>query len=1053
MGLKGNFVILLISVILLQLLSAEDSNITSVQKADSLYTRGKALSSDYEYEKAIDLYIEALDIHRALNLLRQQMQDMQALGEVYYYTCDYAKAMAFYDSALMIAREIQDNESEGALFHMMGTAYERQCDYEKSSIYCDSAITIAVALADQALTGKILATIGLVYHNIGKYDSAFVNYESALKIVRESNDKKSEAYILCCTGLSYDATSQYYTALAYYDSSLSLCRDIGNRYIEGTNYHNIGRTYYALGKSDTALLNYSKALPVRQQIGDRWGEGRTLMNIGQVYYSLGFYDSVLIYSDLALKIAHSIHDFRGMGITLNMMGVTYHHLSNIDKAISCYDSSLVLMEMIGSYYTIGATLNNIGMLYRALGNYEHALTHYDSALAISEMIGNKHGMALNLTNIAILYGDVGRYEEALVFFDSALVIERSIKTRRSEGITLHNIGSVYCDIGQYARAMAYYDSALVIQREVQDLRGEALNLDNYGAVYMKLGEYEQSLGFFDSSLVLKHYLGDLYSEGITRGNIGRSYYAMEMYDSALFYYEYALAIMKNQHDRYGEGVILDCIGQLYQAQGKIEDAIDMYAQSINVKESMRKELKRELLRAAYIEMERDVYERIINLLILLERYEEAFDYMERSRSEKLKRTLEESGVTALDPSLRRILDRINTLKTEITDVTKKFQKKELGEKEFTTKISELEGSLNQKFVDLKHYHPHLYKIMVPQVMPFKEIQKVIPKNSICMEYISVGDFYAVFLFGQKQFHVKLLATPKSSIDSMVTAALTDLKWFQDKEIIDNHFQNLYALLIQPVEEHVEKYDNIIIIPYGILHYMPFHALRTQERYFFEWKGVSYLPSARFFDNILPHKHCKHDNLLAFANCDGTLPNADIEVDSISRIMPGTKVYSSATATKEVFLDICKGYQYLHLATHAILDPDPRFSYIVMSPGGSGNLTVREIMGLSGHFENSSLITLSACETAIEYDSDRAGMELITLANAFQVAGVSSTIATLWEIADRATAILMREYYENLEFTQMDKLESLHDAQSSVLAIEQYSHPYYWAPFVFIGDWR
>jgi CHAT domain-containing protein len=125
----------------------------------------------------------------------------------------------------------------------------------------------------------------------------------------------------------------------------------------------------------------------------------------------------------------------------------------------------------------------------------------------------------------------------------------------------------------------------------------------------------------------------------------------------------------------------------------------------------------------------------------------------------------------------------------------------------------------------------------------------------------------------------------------------------------------------------------------------------------------------------------------------------------------------------------------------------------LAPPQEGNLTVREILGLSGHFKLTSLVTLSACETAIEADPETAGLELTTLSNAFKVAGVPTTVASLWEIADRSTALLMQDFYKNLYGGTMEKLEALRQAQINMLHNPDYSHPYYWAPFILIGDWQ
>jgi CHAT domain-containing protein len=81
------------------------------------------------------------------------------------------------------------------------------------------------------------------------------------------------------------------------------------------------------------------------------------------------------------------------------------------------------------------------------------------------------------------------------------------------------------------------------------------------------------------------------------------------------------------------------------------------------------------------------------------------------------------------------------------------------------------------------------------------------------------------------------------------------------------------------------------------------------------------------------------------------------------------------------------------------------------------------------------------------------MELTTLSNAFKVAGVPSIIASLWEVADRSTAVFMYNFYKNLGNKDTNKSEALRATQIGMMKDPQFSHPYYWAPFILIGDWK
>jgi CHAT domain-containing protein len=94
-----------------------------------------------------------------------------------------------------------------------------------------------------------------------------------------------------------------------------------------------------------------------------------------------------------------------------------------------------------------------------------------------------------------------------------------------------------------------------------------------------------------------------------------------------------------------------------------------------------------------------------------------------------------------------------------------------------------------------------------------------------------------------------------------------------------------------------------------------------------------------------------------------------------------------------------------------------------------------------------LLVLSACQTA--YGDKRAALGLAGLAVR---SGARSTVATLWSVNDRSTAELMTQFYQNLTQTNSQRAESLRQAQLSLLAQKQYEHPYYWAPFILVGNW-
>ena len=144
------------------------------------------------------------------------------------------------------------------------------------------------------------------------------------------------------------------------------------------------------------------------------------------------------------------------------------------------------------------------------------------------------------------------------------------------------------------------------------------------------------------------------------------------------------------------------------------------------------------------------------------------------------------------------------------------------------------------------------------------------------------------------------------------------------------------------------------------------------------------------------------------------------------------------------------YNIVHLATHGEFSSDLKDTFILI---GDELIDINELNSFlqqqnpdgAGKIE---LLVLSACNTA-EGD-DRA---VLGLAGVAVRGGAGSTLGTLWKADDKATAELMGEFYRNLTAEgTVSKAEALRKAQLALLQQEEYQHPYYWAPFVLVGNW-
>lgn len=268
-------------------------------------------------------------------------------------------------------------------------------------------------------------------------------------------------------------------------------------------------------------------------------------------------------------------------------------------------------------------------------------------------------------------------------------------------------------------------------------------------------------------------------------------------------------------------------------------------------------------------------------------------------------------------------------------------------------------------------------------------------------------------------------------------------------------EELYTALFAPLRPNLRA-TRLIVVPHGVLHYIPFAALRDPRsgRYLVEDFTITYAPSASTIPFLRAKESPVDGKALILGDPDGTLPKlegAKAEAQAIARLF-GTQAKIGAEATESVLFDLHGGVDLLHIAAHGHYDDaNPLFSYLDLSPGGgrNGKLEAHEILAdldLSGV----NLVVLSACETALGKRSG--GDEIVGLTRAFLYAGTPGLISTLWNIRDEATARLMQHFYERLSRGDT-AAEALRSAQLAMLhsADEIDRDPTSWAAFTLTGD--
>ncbi|HXJ40768.1 MAG TPA: CHAT domain-containing protein, partial [Bryobacteraceae bacterium] len=339
----------------------------------------------------------------------------------------------------------------------------------------------------------------------------------------------------------------------------------------------------------------------------------------------------------------------------------------------------------------------------------------------------------------------------------------------------------------------------------------------------------------------------------------------------------------------------------------------------------------------------------------------------------------------------------------------------------------------------------------PSGFSLAKLQSALPANAVLVEYYSAGDRLIAAVITRDSIKIAPL-----SVVSRVTNLLHLLRFqfakfrmgaaYTDKfaqpllRATLGHLEALHRELIEPIRSSLIG-KHVVFVPHGSLHFLPFHALRAGDRYLCDDNTVSYAPSATVFGLCQEKKDTGKSSSLVLGIPDERAPLILSEVQSVAALLPKTELFVGAAATAQVLRERGLDTGILHVATHGIYRQDnPMFSGIKM---GDGYLNLYDLYQMR---LGAKLVTLSGCATGMNFVAE--GDELLGLQRGLFCAGASSLLLSLWDVHDRSTSELMQQFYRGY-IGSGNAPASLQQAMRGVR--EHNPHPYFWAPFVCVGQ--
>jgi CHAT domain-containing protein/Tfp pilus assembly protein PilF len=959
-----------------------------------------------------------------------------------------------------------------------------------SALAQESTITTPVTDAATRLAeAERLLEQGDQQYKRNQLRAALQSWQQALELYQDptvqatfpQESVQREGLILSNIGTVYEDLRQYEQALSFYQQSLIIRQELGDRQGEGLTLNNIGSVYGNLGQYEQALSYFQQSLTVRQDIGDRWGAGQTLNNIGVMYRILGQYEQALSFYQQSLTIRQELGDRQGESLTLNNLGSVYGNLGQYEQALSFYQQSLTIRQELGDRWGEGQTLNNLGEVYRALGQYEQAISFYGQSLTISQEMGNRRGEGQTLNNIGNVYRNLGQYEQALDYFQQSLAIRQGIGDRQGEGQTFNNVGVVYRNLGQYEQALDYFQQSLAIRQGIGDRRGEGQTLNNLGNVYFSLGQYERALDYYEQALAIRIEVGDRRGEGANLNNIGEVYRNLGQYEQAFERYQQALTIAQEIGARSVEGVLFSNMGYLLAQQGQPELAIVFYKQSVNVRESIRGELVglSQELQQSYTDTIADAYRALADLLLQQDRILEAQEVLDLLKLQELQDyELQDVRGTA---ATRLGLDLWDA---EAAILARFFTQLSINPQfDFNTLIASRDIMAN---VQRLQRNARSQNLNPEQLVRLQDNLRQ-AGNAALLYPLGLEDRLELVIVTTEGLVRETVPVARGTLNAAIVnfrQAITDRRRSPVAQA-----QELYQWLMAPIADELEQagVDTILYAADGQLRYIPLAALHDGEQWLTQRFTINHITAASLTDfsqsgaidlsiltGAFPEESVEVDLGIEQVWFEG-LPFAQQEVENLVSMIPNTTAFFSEAFSRTAIEPRLNAYRIIHLATHAEFHSGhPTDSFILLGDGD--RITLFDLD--QWQLPDVDLVVLSACKTAVSEELGN-GEEILGFGYQVQRTGADAAIASLWYVSDGGTQHLMDGFYIALQ-NGYPASEALRRAQialitsdASILAEEQgntgdaestalssgqplnqrndLTHPYYWAPFILIGN--
>ena len=888
----------------------------------------------------------------------------------------------------------------------------------------------------------------------------------AFRLLQAAGDEAGQLYILS----SYP---QYATESTADDNFLEQAAQ-GLISLYGTN-PNVPSPEFDFNYDDQIEAS-EEEINLRRELGDERGAAFAEFLLAMSYMGRGQYqqaiDNLETYRETALaNITYAEEEYSVAAQVLPALASAYHFLGQYEQSNEFYREYLGLSAARTYEQLYGEAPAAASTSTTAPGGWQNQSDNPDLSLRANlavqpvegldfflqsaASIGSQHDLAL----VAYNYYAMGDYEAGLEL------------TERVEDVAMEQRATYLAEPTDNNETMLLLNQAIAVQLE----GGGATNQIVRAYLLSGIGRYREAIAL---SLKLLDQGDNLFGSGSLNVFVplSKSYRAMGDVAAATTAYQQMLVSANQIGDRAAEAYAYSRLAEVLVDQKQPELAIAFYKKSINIRENLRldnEELTEEL-QLSWVETFAEDYRNLADLLLQQDRVLEAQEVLDLLRIQELEDFLKTvRGNEQINIQLDYWEAESNILQLYAQAIQQNPE-------------AQLNAFINRS--DIQAAVQQLRRATSSQNLNPESLDKLqdnlqsVSRGALLYPLI-LEDRLELILVTTDDVISKTVAVDRSSLNQ----AILDFRQAITNPTSDAiaSGQQLYEYLIRPLESELQAADiaTILYAADSQLRYVPLAALHTGEQWLAQQYVVNQITAASLTD--FATSRSTDFSVIAGAFSQGEfsfqieeeellfsgLPYAGREVEIINEDIPNSEVYFNQQFNPANVIPQMGNYGIVHFATHAAFLPgSPDNSFILF--GNGDRISLREIA--SWDLENVDLVVLSACQTAVSGALGN-GDEILGFGYQIQRTGAKAAIASLWQVNDQSTQILMNIFYDKMS-QGMGKAEALQLAQQMLITdnveandgdqragvkpipvdgstnrlIERYSHPYYWAPFILIG---